>query len=323
MKFSKEWLLSNITGINEAYFIAAMTALGHKLEVHKDHYEIDSPAHRPDCCSVVGITREICAAMALPFHFDEPTVRGCEDSSIFEILDVDVWDDNLCNRVTCRMAYNIRNSTSPDWLQNRLLACGITPVGCITDIANYVSLELGQDLLTLDQRCCSGALTLRQAFPGESEDEAIVLAGDFQPIVIGNTICNEEALLRSDTGSIIICAMHEAENLNDPLSTYTAVQRMCQLIEELQCGTVADGTIDILNFVPPERWIPCSLEAINEECKAKFTEAALADLLQPTGISVDGSKFMIPSFRSDLTSAEDIMHEVRRIHTAQKINICS
>lgn len=323
MKFSKEWLLSDIKSINESNLVAAMIALGHRIEIHEDHYEIDSPAHRPDCRCVAGIKREIYAAMAIPFHFNEPTVESCEDTSIFEMLDVDVWDEELCNRLTCRMAFNIHNGTSPRWLQSQLLACGITPVNCITDIANYVSLELGQNLLILDQRCCSGSLTLRQAFPGESEEDTAVLAGDFHPIVIGCTICDEEAPLRSGTESIIICAMHTAENLNDPLSTHTAVQRMCQLIEELQCGTVADGTIDILNFVPPECWISCSLEAINEKCNAKFTQDTITDLLQPTGITVDGSEFMIPSHRSDLTSAKDIMLEVCRIHTAQKINICS
>lgn len=322
MKFSKEWLLSNLPVIKEEHLIAAMTALGHKVEVYEYCYEIDSPSNRPDCRSVVGITREMCTAMAIPFHFNEPTVQGCEDASIFELLDVDVWEENLCNRLTCRMAFNIHNSKSPDWLQSRLLACGITPVNCIADIANYVSLELGQNLLILDQRCCSGSLTLRQPFPGES-DEAAVLASDFQPIVIGNTICDEEAILRSDTESIIICAIHKAENRNDSLATHTAVQRMCQLIEELRCGTVADGTIDILNFVPPERRISCDLKMMAEHCNTEFTKETLADLLQPTGITLDKGEFLIPSHRSDLTSAEDLMHEVRRILTAQKINICS
>ncbi len=323
MKFSKEWLLSNLPDINEDHLAAAMTALGHKLEIHEDYYEIDSPAHRSDCRSVMGIKREICAALAIPFPFVAPTVQGCEDTSIFEILDVDVWDEELCNRLTCRMAFNVRNFTSPHWLQNRLRTCGITPVSCITDIANYVNLELGQPLLILDQRCCTGSLTLRHPFPGESEDETVVLAGDFQPIVMGGTICDEEALLRPDTKSIIICAMHNTESSNDSLSTHTAVQRMCQLIEELKYAIVADGTIDILNFVPHERRISCSMEAINEQCNTGFTEDTLADLLQPIGITIEGGEFLIPSHRSDLISPDELMEEIRRIHSAQKINICS
>ncbi len=323
MKFSKEWLLSNLPGINENQLLSAMTALGHGVEIHEDHYEIESPTHRPDCRCVVGIVREICAALAIPFHFEAPTVQGCEDTSIFEMLDVDVWDEELCNRFTCRMAYSIRNSPSPHWLQNRLLACGITPADCITDAAQYVKLELGQPLLILDQRCNSGSLTLRQPFPGESEEESVVLTGDFQPIVIGNTICDEEAVLREDTDSIIICAIHNCENTNDSLLTHTAVQRMCQLIESLHCGTVADGTIDILNFVPHERRISCSVEEINEKCQTNFTEATLASLLQPTGISMEEGKFLIPAHRADITDTENLMEEIRRIHTAQKLNICS
>ena len=326
MQLSKEWILSdylNHTDIQQQDFLPAMAALGHQITIHENHWRIESPVNRPDCRSVVGIAREFCTALAVPFRYQAPVVEGCEEASIFEMLDVDVWDEQLCNRLTCRMAYNICNCPSPDWLQSRLLACGITPVNCITDIAKYAELELGQPLLILVGRCSSGSLTLRQSFPGESQEEAVVLAGDFQPITIGGTICAEEALLRPDTNTIIICAIHNNDNSCDSMLTYTAVERMCQLIEELQCGTVADGTIDILNFVPPERWISCSLEAINEKCNAKFTQDTITDLLQPTGITVDGSEFMIPSHRSDLTSAKDIMLEVCRIHTAQKINICS
>lgn len=326
MQFSKEWILSEYADnatINEEKLVSVMTALGHTVEKYADYWDIQSPARRPDCRSVAGIAREICVAMRIPFHYETPTVLGCENASIFEMLDVDVWDDELCNRLTCRVAYNIRNSASPHWLQQRLLHCGITPVDCITDAAQYVKLELGQPLLILDQRCCNGSLTLRQSFPGESEEESMVLAGDFQPIVIGNTICDEEALLREDTDGIIICAIHNCENTNDSLLTHTAVERMCQLIETLHCGIVADGTIDILNFIPHERRISCTVDEINERCNTNFTDTALTALLRPTGISMEGHEFVIPAHRSDLISVADLMGEIIRLHNIQKLNICS
>ena len=111
-------------------------------------------------------------------------MEGCEDISIFDMLDVDVWDDRLCNRLTCRMVCNLSNFTTPHWLQQRLTDCGITPVGGIDDIANYVELELGQPLLLLDQRCCSGSLTLRAPFPGECAD----ISGNFKNNRSGNTV---------------------------------------------------------------------------------------------------------------------------------------
>ena len=37
--------------------------------------------------------------------------------------------------------------------------------------------------------------------------------------------------------------------------TIPAVQRACELVEQLACGDVLDGTIDIINHVPsPSSW---------------------------------------------------------------------
>lgn len=320
MKLSKEWIASEYleqSPINEQDFAVAMTALGHGVQSQKTYWDIESPAHRPDCRSVVGIAREICAGFGIPFRYDTPTVQGCEDTSVFEMLDVDVWDDELCNRLTCRTAFRVSLSPSPDWLQRRLLACGITPVNCIADIAQYVKLELGQPIMILDRRCCSGSLTLRQTFPGEFDEESVVIADEMHAIVIGNTIVDKDAILRSDTDSIIICAFSDPSDSQDPMLTHTAVQRMCQLIETINCGTVADGTIDILNYVPFERRIPCSLEEINGSLNIVITESSLAAILQPTGITLDNHEFIIPSHRQDLTDSQDLIKEIDRIHTAQ------
>jgi phenylalanyl-tRNA synthetase beta chain len=318
MKLSKEWITSEYLDqhpINDRDFSVAMASLGHGVQSHQTYWDIESPAQRPDCCSVVGIAREICAGLGVPFRYAIPTVRGCEDTSIFEMLDVDVWDDELCNRLTCRTAFRISLSPSPDWLQRRLLGCGITPVNCIEDIAQYVKLELGQPLMILDQRCCSGSLILRQAFPGELDEESVVLADEMHPIMIGNTIVDEAAILSSDTDSIIIFALSDPSDSQDPMLTHTAVQRMCQLIETINCGTVADGTIDILNYVPFERRVPCLLEEIND--RLNITESSLAALLQPTGITLDNHECIIPSHRLDLNDSQDLLKEIERIHTAQ------
>ena len=321
MRFSKEWILREFTDNapdNEEELVSAMGALGHQVQLHADYWEINSPAHRPDCRSVAGVAREICAALGIPFRYEALTVEGCEDISIFDMLDVDVWDDRLCNRLTCRMVCNLSNSPTPHWMQQRLTDCGITPAGGIEDIANYVELELGQPLLLLDQRCCSGSLTLRAPFPGECEEDIPVLAGDFQPIVTGNAICDDEARVKLDTDTVILCAIHDSCHWVDSITTYTAVQRMCQLIQQLQMGTVADGTIDILNFIPFEVKISGSIQQLNQDLNAAFTETELTSLLQPTGITLVKDEFLIPPHRTDLTLWEHILKEISRIQSARR-----
>ena len=318
MKFSKEWLLSDYltqAHIDDPLFHAAMEALGHTAKSFPEYWDIESPVCRPDCCSITGIAREIRAAFALSFQFPSPSVQGCPDRSIFDSLDVDVWDDELCSRLTCRLAHNVTAAESPLWMQKRLIDCGFTPENAIADIAQYVSLELGQPVLILDLRCAEGGnLILRQAYPGESDEEAIVLANETEPVCINNRVLSENAMLRTDTSSMIVCAVSGSADSADPLLTHTAVERVCELLEAFQCASVAEGTIDILNYVPHVRRIHCKPEQFDPD----LSETALHDLLLPTGIIMENNEFILPSHRQDLKDHCDIMQEVRRIRTARK-----
>ena len=54
--------------------------------------------NRPDCYSIIGLARESAAAFGLPMKHHEPVVRGGGEGDLFELLDVEVPADDLCNR---------------------------------------------------------------------------------------------------------------------------------------------------------------------------------------------------------------------------------
>ena len=57
----------------------------------------------------------------------EVCIRGnrlLSEFSMYEMLDVEVPAENLCNRYTARMVANVKIGPSPKWLRQRLRANG-------------------------------------------------------------------------------------------------------------------------------------------------------------------------------------------------------
>lgn len=323
MKLSRKWLheaFFDISHISDRDFFQRMSAFGHKLRAvpaeDDSVFEFDNPEDRPDLASMNGLVREISAAFQIPYHRSEPEVMGCEQYSIYDMLDAEIWTEELCNRFSCRVLINVNIGPSPDWLQNRLLACGITPVNCVVDAANYTELEYGQKITLLNYECISsGSIWVREAYPGENESPFPILSDGMTPVACGDSVIHPDAEIRQDTTNVIAIAADYSASSWDPMQTVPALQRFCQLTEQLQCADVADGIIDLLNFVPQPRTLPFDVSAINKILGFELSPDKMIRYLKLLEIEVTEQEIRIPSFRPDLNTDEDIAAEIKRIHT--------
>ena len=126
--------------------------------------EFEITNNRPDCYSVIGLARESAAAFGKTMRHHEPAVKGSNAGSMYEMLDVEVPAENLCNRYTARMVANVKIGPSPKWLRERLRANGVRAINNIVDITNYVMLEYGQPMHAFDYRYVgSGKIVVREA----------------------------------------------------------------------------------------------------------------------------------------------------------------
>ena len=310
--------------------------------------------NRPDCYSIIGLARETAAAFGRHMKHHDPVVHGSDAGSIFEHLDVEVPAEKLCNRYTSRMVANVKIGPSPKWMRQRLRANGVRPINNIVDITNYVMLEYGQPMHAFDYRyVSSGKIVVREAQEGESmttlegtqralKPGMLVIADETKPIGLAGIMGGLNSEIRDDTRMVVFESANfdgtsirqtalalgmrteasgKFEKHLDPMLTVPAVERACELVEELSCGDVLDGMIDVINYVPQSRTVKLEPEKINRLLGTDISREDMVNYLDLLEIPVEGDNILVPSFRPDLIRMADIAEEVGRSYGYNKIPV--
>ena len=308
--------------------------------------------NRPDCYSIIGLAREAAAAFDRPMRHHEPVVKGSDVGSMYDMLDVEVPAEALCNRYSSRMVKNVKIAPSPKWLRQRLRANGIRPINNIVDITNYVMLEYGQPMHAFDYRyVSSGKIIVREATEGETlttldgnvrtlTPGMLVIADEHRPIGLAGIMGGENSEIMDDTTTVVFESANfdgtsirqtalalgmrtessgKFEKHLDPMMTVPAVQRACELVELLECGDVMDGIIDIINYVPAPKTLELEPEKINRLLGTQISEEDMVSYLKRLEIPVEGRTIHVPSFRPDLNLMADIAEEVGRLYGYNEI----
>jgi len=308
--------------------------------------------NRPDCYSIMGLARESAAAFGQKVRHHEPVVKGSDAGSMYEMLDVEVPAENLCNRYSSRMVTNVKIAPSPKWMRDRLRANGVRPINNIVDITNYVMLEYGQPMHAFDYRYVgSGKIVVREAEDGEElttldgnvrqlKKGMLVIADEEKPIGLAGIMGGLNSEILDDTVTVVF----ESANFNgtsirqtalalgmrtessgkfekslDPMMTVPALQRACELVELLGCGDVMDGIIDIINYVPQPKAVPLTPDKINALLGTNISKEDMISYLSLLEIPVEDDMIQVPSWRPDLLLMADIAEEVGRSYGYNEI----
>ncbi|MBQ6551850.1 MAG: phenylalanine--tRNA ligase subunit beta [Lachnospiraceae bacterium] len=342
---------------NGIYILPADTELGSDvieyLGLHDVIFEYEITSNRVDCYGVLGIAREAAATFRLPFV--PPTVPETgNDENVNDYLKVRVEDPDLCPRYTARVVKNIKIAPSPWWMQRRLAAHGIRPINNIVDITNYVMEEYGQPMHAFDYDTLAGhEIVVRRAKDGDvfrtldgqdrnMDHDVLMICDGEKEIGIAGIMGGENTMITDNVKTMVFeAACFDGTNIRlsakrigmrtdasgkfekglDPESALDAMERACALIEELGCGTVVGGMIDIYADKKPLRRIHFDPDYTNRLLGTDIDRATQFSYFRPLGLGYDPvtDDLIIPSFRQDLIRKCDIAEEVARFYGYDKI----
>lgn len=316
-------------------------------------FEYEITSNRVDCYSVLGIAREAAATFKKPFVPPVISDTG-KAGDVRDYLKIKVEDNRLCPRYCARMVKNIKLGPSPQWMQRRLAASGIRPINNIVDITNYVMEEYGQPMHAFDYSQlaghemivkCAGDGDVFQTLDGQERtlDSTILMINDGEKAVgIAGIMGGENSKITDDVKTLVFeSACFDGTNIRlsakkvglrtdasgkfekglDPNTAMAAVNRACQLIEELGAGEVVGGAIDIYPEKKVEKRIPFNPDKINKLLGTSLPKEEIVEYFKAVELELDPSQETViaPTWRQDLECMADLAEEAARFYGYDRI----
>lgn len=313
--------------------------------------EFEITSNRPDCMSIIGLARESAATFNRGFKIPEVKATG-NNEDVNDYASAEIAAPELCSRFIGRVIKNVKIAPSPEWMQKRLKACGIRAINNVVDITNYIMLEYGQPMHAYDLDHVEGhKIIVRRAEEGElletlddqprmlqnsmiaigDEKRAIGVAGvmggansevcDTTVTVMFESACFNAVAVRRGAKALGMRTDASAlfEKGLDPENCLPAIQRACELMEQLGAGEVVGGMIDIYPVKKEQTVLPFEPDKMNRFLGLEVSAAEMKEILARLEFEVKDDKVYVPTFRGDIESMADIAEEVARIYGYDKI----
>ena len=316
------------------------------LGLHDVEFEFEITSNRVDCYSTLGLARETAATFHKEFKAPEVHVKGC-GGDVNDYIKVEVQDHDLCSRYCARVVKNIRLAPSPEWMQRRLASVGIRPINNVVDITNYVMEEYGQPMHAYDlDKIADKKIVVRRAAHDEkfvtldgqerTLDENVLMICDGEKAVgMAGIMGGENSMITDDVKTMLFeTACFDGTNIRlsskrvglrtdasgkfekglDPNNAQAAIDRACQLIEELDAGDVVNGTVDVYPVKREPVRIPFEPDRINALLGTDISKEQMLEYYKPIELEYDEktNEIVAPTFRQDLFRTADLAEEVAR-----------
>ena len=328
---------------------SAIKALG--LDDVVFEYEITS--NRVDCYGVLGIAREAAATFDKKFCPPEVKVTG-NDEKASDYVKVTVQDPDLCTRYCARVVKNVKIGPSPKWMQRCLASNGIRPINNLVDITNYVMEEYAQPMHAYDLDHIEGReIVVRRAAKDEKfvtldgqertmDDSVLMICDGKKPVGIAGIMGGENSMITDNVHTVLFeAACFNGTNIRlsskkiglrtdasgkfekglDPNNAQAAIDRACQLMEELGAGEVVGGMVDVCNEVRLPSRVKFEPDRINALLGTSLTKEEMLGYLAKVELTYDeaSGEIVAPTFRQDIHCMADVAEEVARFFGYDKI----
>lgn len=316
--------------------------------------EIEVPFNRPDGLGVVGLAREVRAALGGRWT-TAAAARLAAGWRRRDDFDLDLEDREGCPRYLAQAVDGVVVGPSPRWLVRRLEAVGQRSINNLVDLTNLVLFECGQPLHAFDLAKLEGpAIRVRRARAGERivtldgreralDPEVLVIADRSRPVAVAGVMGGADSEVSEATRALLLeCAWFEPRRIRrgsrtlglsteaskrfergvDPEIGPLATARFLELLLELSPGARLaagrerrhDGGQPRTLTLRPARWQRLIGVAVPAEEAVAHLEALGFGVRRGPTLAVT-----VPSWRPDVTLEDDLVEEVARAHGYDRI----
>ncbi len=317
-------------------------------------FDISVTANRPDCQCIVGIAREVAAALGKPFKAPATDYTAVATSAA--PVEVEVLAPDLCPRYVGHYVEGVKEVVSPAWMRKRLALSGIRSISPIVDITNFVLLEMGQPMHAFDADDIGGRkIIVRRATEGEKivtldekeftlNGENLVICDGAKPVALAGIMGGLNSEIKPTTKNVFFeSAKFARDNVRKTsralgqssdsssrfekgVDAYTngyAMDRALHLIEELGCGSVTTLRRDVCAVSLSPRTMTASVAKINALLGITVPDEEIVNILsrlnfQPT-LEGDTLSVVIPGYRDDMDGYPDLAEEIIRTYGYEHI----
>lgn len=328
-------------------------------------YEIGLTPNRADATGHIGVARDIVAVLntneASTAKLLKPSVDDFKVDNTNNLIEVEIQDEKLCPRYTGITLSGIEVKDSPDWLKNRLLSIGLTPINNIVDVTNFVLHETGQPLHAFDadkitsKKIVVKTLADKTKFTTlddkerELSNEDLMICNNQEGMCIAGVFGGAHSGVSKETTNIFLESAYfnpvairktaKRHGLNtdasfryergcDPNITVYALKRAISLMKEVAGGQVSSDLIDIY---------PAPIKNFEVEFSFANCEKIIGEFIAPTVIKnilssleieilsedQNGLKLSVPPFKVDVQREIDVIEEVLRVYGYNTVKLPS
>lgn len=358
MRVSFEWIKDFIDISAAPEEIAdTLTMIGLEVEgsesVDDDTiFEVNITPNRPDCLSILGVSRELSAALNIPVKMPLHEIKGHDGGYDYS---VEISKPELCNRYTGRLIKDVTIAESPDWIKKRLEKSGIRTINNIVDITNYVLLEFGHPLHAFDaDKIIDKKIIIDTAKVGDKivtldgierilPEGTLLIFDNVKPIAIAGVMGGLDTEVTEKTKNIFLeSAYFEPSSIRrtskhlylksessyrfergtDILFLENALNRAAFLIKE-----IAGGTVYRMIDKYPVKYLPepvlVHYKKVNRLLGTEIQKAEMLEILKRLGMKIQesGDMFLVypASYRRDIQRESDVSEEIARIYGYNRI----
>lgn len=323
--------------------------------------EVDLTPNRVDGSSHIGVARDLAAFLSKEQQvaYKKPSVDAFQVDDNSLTIPIEVVNPEACPRYSGVTISEVEIKESPEWLQNRLKAIGLSPINNVVDITNYVLFECGQPLHAFDADEITGGKVLVKTMPAGTKfvtldeverelheddlmicntEEAMCIGGVFGGIKSGvkdstkniflESACFDPVFIRKTARRFGLStdASFRFERGTDPNNVIFALKRAAMLIKEIAGGKISSDIIDIYPTPIEDFKVDVTFanikRLIGKDLGADLIKRILTSLeIKVVGETEAGLSLAVPPYRVDVKREADVVEEILRIYGYNNVEI--